>query len=234
MSKSQCKLWREKSRAEKKERSGKEEETRHPTSTHLDDVTPSDLLRVAFDSFSVLPLFRRVSRSAEQPVTDLLVVVDGGDLEPFEVPPQQHTNLDDIFLLHVSPPWRRGLGGHGVLLDAASHGLGTGKVGEADRDELGRVKVSVKVAEEGRDTREIETASVLIRPKKVERESAYSPTRCERRGEDHADRVNRLPDPDEVALPSNLLDENGSQSLGPQLLVNAEKVDLRALNEAVS
>jgi hypothetical protein len=54
------------------------------------------------------------------------------------------------------------------------------------------------------------------------------------RREDDAGRVDGLEDAVEVTPPRHLLDENRGKPLGPQLLVDDEKVDLRGVEQAVA
>ena len=215
--------------------------------THLDDVTPSNLLCVPLNPLSVLPLVRRISLPTQQPMPDLVVLVNGSDVEPLEVPSQQHSHLSDILLLHVPPSWSRSFGGDGVLLDASSHRLGTREDGESDGDKLGRVEVSVVVPvreERRRGDREEERengrkrAGVRVQLerrrswKEGRRGGKDEPTRRKGSWEHDSNGVNCLPDTDEVALTGDLLDEYWSEPLGPQLLVDTEEVDLGALDEA--
>lgn len=54
----------------------------------------------------------------------------------------------------------------------------------------------------------------------------YSPSTAHWRWNDDAGRVDGLEDARQVTLPRHFLNEHRRQSLGPELLVHAEEVDL--------
>ena len=143
--------------------------------------------------------------AAQQPVLDLPRVVLGRDLEPRQVARKQARDLRQVPGLHLAPARRERLGRDSKRFGETRERLTARDVSEADIDELGRVERPMVVARDG-----------------------------DGRREDDAGRVDGLEDAVEVTPPRHLLDENRGKPLGPQLLVDNEKVDLGGVEQAVA
>jgi hypothetical protein len=147
--------------------------------------------------FPPMPLGRPLAPARRKVVQNLSVRKDRRDVKPSHVLPQQARDCRPVTLLHLPQPHHgRDLRQRG-LLDHPRERLEPGHAGEAELNELLDVERAVEV--------------LALR---------------DGRGEVHAGRVDGLEDAGEMAAPGDLLDEDGGEALGPELLVHAEEVDL--------
>ncbi len=136
---------------------------------------------------------------------DLGLVPHGGEIEPLQVALQEVLHGAQILGLHRAKPPRRRLVGHAVFPGLELR-LAVGRArAEADFIQLRPVQCAVVV-----------------------------PAGADGPREHNAARVNGLPRPFQVDPPGDLLDQDGSEPLASQLLVDAEEVDLGTADDVVA
>ena len=136
---------------------------------------------------------------------DLGLVPHGGEVEALQVPLEEVLHGAQILGLHLAEPLRRRPVGHAVFPGLELR-LAVGRArAEADFIQLRPVQRAVVVPA-----------------------GAYGPR------EHNATRVNGLPCPLQVDPAGDFLDQDGSEPLASQFLVDAEEVDLGAVNDVIA